>query len=89
MGIFLSLIDDESFAFLLKKILLNYHFISITGIFQTISELEPVIYKCLEHLQNSFKDELQELGISKDIFQSFVFLFYTFKDLWLEFFYGI
>ncbi|PKC73326.1 hypothetical protein RhiirA1_451303 [Rhizophagus irregularis] len=33
----------------------------ITGIFQTISELEPVIYKCLEHLQNSFKDELQEL----------------------------
>ncbi|CAB4437009.1 unnamed protein product [Rhizophagus irregularis] len=76
----LSLFDDETFYTLLVKTLQVLHFTSATGVAQTLEEIEPATYKRLNNLEKTFTDEFQEVGV--DDYNSFIFLFYTFKDMW-------
>jgi hypothetical protein len=82
LGSFLRLLDEETFTFLLEQTLqIIRTIISTTGIFQTVSDFEPAIYKHLKNLQTEYFEELSELGVTKDCFiNTFLFFSLTFKD---------
>lgn len=80
LGSFLKLLDEEMFTSLLEQTLQVIRTISTTGIFQTVTDFEPAIYKRLKNLQTEYSEELSELGVTKDCFNTFLFFSSTFKD---------
>ncbi|CAB4434744.1 unnamed protein product [Rhizophagus irregularis] len=79
-GDFLKLLDEKDFTDLLETMLQVLRSTSATGIYQTATNFEPDIYKCLEGLLQTYSDEFQELGIPIDSFNTFLFFIINFKD---------
>ncbi|PKY49324.1 hypothetical protein RhiirA4_465268 [Rhizophagus irregularis] len=68
------------------KAQLDMQDVNATGISQTLEEISFSIHERLSNLESPYSEELEQLGVS-DNYDEFLFLFYTFKDLWHQLFY--
>ncbi|CAB4406976.1 unnamed protein product [Rhizophagus irregularis] len=63
-----------------------YHSASVTGLSQTLEEINFEVHERLLRLESPFSEELEQLGVN-DNYNELIFLFYTFKDIWVSLFY--
>ncbi|CAB4406169.1 unnamed protein product [Rhizophagus irregularis] len=82
----LNFFDDEMFFNLFKTMLKAYHSASVTGLSQTLEEINFEVHERLLRLESPFSEELEQLGVN-DNYNELIFLFYTFKDIWVSLFY--
>ncbi|CAB4433547.1 unnamed protein product [Rhizophagus irregularis] len=82
----LNLFSDKEFHLLFQRMLEVYCSTSVTGISQILEKINFKTHERLINLESPYSEELEQLGVS-DNFNEFLFLFYTFKDLWHQLFY--